>query len=212
MKKTLLVLVLTVGTLVSKAQSLGTMGGITITKESKYYNTALWGAWVDFGKWGIQYSVSGSLNGSQIDVDNFINGKSKEFNAGILSQNYGIFINTKSKIYYGGGIQSSRYYNAETSIKSILVQVPTYTTVVTPGVLKIVGGGVVTTPPTTTTTLTGFRNENQNQEVAEVVLRNTILPYGVVGIKHDLGTSFIGRVEVMISKVSSINVGVGIKL
>ena len=49
MKKTLLVLVLTVGTLVSKAQSLGTMGGITITKESKYYNTVLGGIWADFG-------------------------------------------------------------------------------------------------------------------------------------------------------------------
>ena len=79
MKKTLLVLVLTVGTLVSKAQSLGTLGGLTVTKESKYYNTALWGTWVDFGKWGIQYSVSGSLNGSQTEIDNFINGKSKEF-------------------------------------------------------------------------------------------------------------------------------------
>ena len=189
MKKTLLVLVLTVGTLVSKAQSLGTLGGLTVTKESKYYNTALGGVWVDFGKWGIQYSASGSLNGSQIDVDNFINGKSKEFNAGILSQNYGIFINTKSKIYYGGGIQSSRYYNAEIKTSRIL-----------------------TYYPVSTTFGTFMGNRYENIDIPEVVLHDKITPYGVVGIKHDLGTSFIGRVEIMISKVSSINVGVGIKL
>jgi len=198
MKKTLLVLVLTVGTLVSKAQSLGTMGGITITKESKYYNTVLGGIWADFGEWGIQYSASGSLNGSQIDVDNFINGKSKEFNAGILSQNYGIFINTKSKIYYGGGIQSSRYYNAE--VKQILMSTSIPYTITE----KLWGGG--------TATRSGFNTTTQYIDIPEVVLHDKITPYGVVGIRHDLGTSFIGRVEIMISKVSSINVGVGIKL
>jgi hypothetical protein len=195
MKKTLLVLVLTVGTLVSKAQSLGTMGGITITKESKYYNTALWGTWVDFGKWGIQYSVSGSLNGSQTEINNFINGKSKEFNAGIVSQNYGIFISTKNKIYYGGGIQSSRYYNAEIKTSRILVSYP----------VTIKGG--YGQPD-----WTFMGNKYENIDIPEVVLHDKITPYGVVGIKHDLGTSFIGRVEVMISKVSSINVGIGIKL
>jgi len=200
MKKTLLVLALTVGTLVSKAQSIGSMGGITITKESKYYNTALGGAWVDFGKWGIQYSASGSLNGSQNEVNNFINGKSKEFNAGIVSQNCGIFINTddgfteKDKIYFGGGVQFSKYYNVE--IKKLSISVP-YTTT-----QRMPGGGIAT--------ISGVNT--QYIETPEVVLRNKIIPYGVIGIKYDLGTSFIGRVEVMISKVSSINVGIGIKL
>ena len=206
MKKTLLVLVLTVGTLVSKAQSLGTLGGLTVTKESKYYNTVLGGVWIDFGKWGIQYSASGSLNGSQIDVDNFINGKSKEFNAGILSQNYGIFINTKSKIYYGGGIQSSRYYNAE--VRQTTINYTTSMPITIPGAYTP-GIGYITSPIVVGTRLT---NNSYNVDIPEVVLRNKITPYGVVGIKHDLGTSFIGRVEVMISKVSSINVGVGIKL
>jgi hypothetical protein len=171
------------------------MGGITITKESKYYNTALWGTWVDFGKWGIQYSVSGSLNGSQTEINNFINGKSKEFNAGIVSQNYGIFISTKNKIYYGGGIQSSRYYNAEIKTSRILVSYP----------VTIKGG--YGQPD-----WTFMGNKYENIDIPEVVLHDKITPYGVVGIKHDLGTSFIGRVEVMISKVSSINVGIGIKL
>jgi len=206
MKKVLLVLTLTAGTLIGKAQSLGTMGGITITKESKYYNTALWGTWVDFGKWGIQYSVSGSLNGSQTEIDNFINGKSKEFNAGIVSQNYGIFINTKSKIYYGGGIQSSRYYNAE--IKQTIINYTTSSPITIPGAYTP-GIGYITAPIVVGTRLT---NNSYNVDIPEVVLHDKITPYGVVGIKHDLGISFIGRVEIMISKVSSINVGVGIKL
>jgi hypothetical protein len=193
MKKVLLSLAI-IATLGAKAQtSIGTVGGLTLTKESKYYNTALYGVWVDLGKFGFQYSTSGSLNGSQSDMQNYINGRSKEFNAGIVSQNYGMFVSLKKGLYIGAGAQSSRYYNAE--VKRTSISIP-YT------ITERIGNGFGTR--------SGFTTEYIETPV--VALRDKVTPYGVVGIKYDLGISFVGRAEVMISKVSSINVGIGIKI
>ena len=205
MKKILLSLAI-IATLGAKAQSIGSIGGLTLTKESKYYNTVLYGAWIDFGKFGVQYSTSGSLNGSQSEMNDYINGRSKEFNAGIVSQNYGVFVNLKSNLYVGGGIQSSRYYNAETIESTIYTTVSTPITV--PGAYTP-GLGYITPPRVVGAKLT---SKAENITVPTVVLHDKVTPYGVIGIKYDLGTSFIGRAEVMISKVSSINVGIGIKI
>jgi hypothetical protein len=197
MKKVLLVLAIGISMGASAQTSIGTIGGLTLTKESKYYNTALYGAWIDLGKFGFQYSASGSLNGSQSEMDNYINGRSKEFNAGIVSQNYGIFVNLKKGLYVGAGAQSSRYYNAEIKQMTISTSIPyTITT-------KYAGGSM---------TRSGFNTESTIIDIPEVVLHDKVTPYGVVGIKYDLGISFVGRAEVMISKVSSINVGIGIKI
>ena len=200
MKKVLLSLAI-IATLGAKAQtSIGTVGGLTLTKESKYYNTALYGVWVDLGKFGFQYSVSGSLNGSQSEMNDYINGKSKVFNAGIVSRNYGFFItstNTKLKkgtLYVGLGAQSCEYYNAETEIIQTLESYPV--------TVKGINGGL--------TTIMG--NRYVSTEVPAVALRKQWKPYGSVGIKYDLNEVFVSRVEVMISKVSSINVGIGIKI
>ena len=58
MKKILLVLTLTLGTLVSNAQSIGTFYGST----GSAINTPTWGAWISTEKVGFEYSYSVSVN------------------------------------------------------------------------------------------------------------------------------------------------------
>jgi hypothetical protein len=207
MKKVLLVLAI-IATLGAKAQtSIGTIGGLTLTKESKYYNTALYGAWIDLGRFGFQYSASGSFNGSQSEMEDYISGRSKEFNAGIVSKNYGIFVNIGKSLYVGLGAQSSKYYNAE--IEQELVTTVHSGPITVPGAY-IAGIGYITPSRVIGTQVISV---SQNLvDVPVVALHDKTTPYGVVGIRYNLGTSFIGRAEVMISKVSSINVGIGIKI
>ena len=199
MKKLLLSLAI-IATLGAKAQtSIGALGGLTLTKESKYYNTALYGVWIDLGKFGFQYSASGSLNGSEAEMNNYINGKSKVFNAGIVSQNYGIFVTnyTKSKrtsFYVGLGAQFCEYFNAETTTIQTLESFPV--------TIKGINGGL--------TTIMG--NRYASTEVPTVALRKEVYPYTSIGMKYDLSEEFVGRVEIMFSKTSSINIGIGVKL
>ena len=76
MKKILLVLTLTLGTLVSNAQSIGTFVGFT-TKSLSQLNGS-WGGWVSTEKFGIEYSYSSNIN-IEVKRDSYLSQTSKSY-------------------------------------------------------------------------------------------------------------------------------------
>jgi hypothetical protein len=88
MKKVLLGLVLVLGTFVGNAQ---TKTPIIIGATAGNGFGPNYGAWVDFGHMGIEYSYGVGLSGD--DPTDFINGKAKSYNAGSYYRNYGFYTN-----------------------------------------------------------------------------------------------------------------------
>ena len=78
MNKILLVLTLTLGTLVSNGQSIGTFAGLT-TKSNNQLNGS-WGGWISTQKFGIEYSYSSSVNTDiVVRKDDYLSRTSKSY-------------------------------------------------------------------------------------------------------------------------------------
>jgi len=82
--------------------SIGVMGGFCVGSSI----SATYGAWADFGKWGVSY-MNGATTSNESPND-YINGKSSSYTAGYSYFNIGIHRNgvfNNENLFVGGGLQ-----------------------------------------------------------------------------------------------------------
>jgi hypothetical protein len=82
--------------------SIGVMGGFGVMSTF----SANYGAWVDFGKWGVNFSNGAALSNN--DPTDYINGKASSYTAGSSYYNIGIHKNgvfNNQNLFIGGGLQ-----------------------------------------------------------------------------------------------------------
>lgn len=84
--------------------SFGFDGGYTMFMGSSNVFSPSWGAWIDLGKFGVEYHTGVGVNMNDINATNYVNGKTNEWTAGGVSRSVGVF-RKRREIYYGGGVQ-----------------------------------------------------------------------------------------------------------
>lgn len=100
---------------VKNEKSFGVAGGYSSFLGNTSVSNFSWGSWIDFGSIGLEYTTSVGLSDDIFNYD-YTNLKvGKEYYGG-FSRNVGVFTKTKSKIYYGGGIQFYELYGTDTKL------------------------------------------------------------------------------------------------
>jgi hypothetical protein len=122
MKKLLVVLVILISVNGYSQLTIGGSYGFQthISKSTKIGNSG--GMWIDFGKFGLEYQTSGSVNLDFNEMDKFVKGKSSTYEAGNVVKNYGFFINDNQSpvnknitFFAGGGLQHTKTVSAISS-------------------------------------------------------------------------------------------------
>lgn len=176
-------------------KSFGTMGGFgsnfvdKVFNDKPSFNTGSYGLWADFGKYGVQYLISGSINMSMQDAMKFVNNTNKLYEAGSLNHNisfYRNYINKDDKrliTFIGIGITISEQYNVVT--KNIPYNYY---------------------DAFTRKTYTNY------QEISTVEKVNNVYPNFIGGFNYQLNPYIIGRGEILLGKTSCISFGLGFKI
>ena len=160
--------------------SFGAMGGATtMIGESGSFINFSGGGWVEYKHIGIEYIVSASVT-DDLTADNYQVGKVGKWVAGGSSKSYGVFYRQSNGLYYGGGIQTSLIMGLEN--------------------VSISSGGQI---------INGVRYPLYTNIVEKPINDKKTLPYITIGYMKNLGEWFTFKGGVIISKFTSLNVGVG---
>ena len=103
MKKVLLSLAI-IATLGAKAQTLGTLGGVSGSQSGSGYS---WGAWIEGKKIGFEYNYS--VSASNLNLVNISTNPNVDFSyyiANSFGVTYKAAINLNTSSFVGGGLQS----------------------------------------------------------------------------------------------------------
>ena len=203
MKKVLVGLVMVLGTLVSNAQipnkinylikSFGFDAGVaTSASSSEFLTLAMGGGFIEFEKFGIEYHNSISIT-KDLDATNYINGNTNEYMAGGVSRSVGIFYKLKKQdvgFYVGGGASFDEIIGVKniTTITPTIINAPVYGKTYIP-----IYKNITTVTP-------------------NIIDETKIYPYITFGYIAKLNDFYTLKTGVILSNISSINIGFGFNL
>jgi hypothetical protein len=163
-----------------KEGSFGAMAGVTtMIGEAGSFINFSGGGWVEYKNYGIEYITSASVTNDMMATD-YISGKVGKWIAGGASKSYGIFYKQDNGLYYGGGVQNSLIIGLE-------------------NVTNTVGGQI----------RNGIKYPTYSTVIPKDINESKTLPYFTIGYMKNLGEWFTFRGGILVSKFTSINVGVG---
>jgi hypothetical protein len=187
---------------VSSNGSIGPMFGVPFMMGDMNGSTGFaHGGWVEYKNIGFEYIRTATVT-NDIYPQNYINGKVGKWIAGGVSSSFGMFYKNKEGIYMGGGIQSSLSLGLENVLMEKIV-VPQQSNVIQVIAKGSSGTTSVSKPPTNSTPKTETYVESKD------INERKITPYVTFGYMKNLSDLFIFRGGLVISKFTSVNVGIG---
>jgi hypothetical protein len=163
-----------------KEGSFGAVAGATtMIGEAGNFLNFSGGGWIEYKNFGVEYVVSSSVT-DDIMAENFVSGQVGKWIAGGSAKSFGGFYKQDNGLYYGAGVQTSWVMGLE----NVSISYTYYDSYIRQN-------------------RTGYRIEMKD------VNEKKTLPYVTVGYLKNLGDWFTFKGGIIISKFTSINVGVG---
>jgi hypothetical protein len=164
----------------NKEGSFGAMGGVSsMIGNMGDFINFSGGGWIEYKNIGFEYIVSASVT-DDIMANDYISGKVGKWIAGGSAKSFGVFYKRQNGLYYGGGIQTSLVLGLENVTTSYTYYDPI-----------------------------SRRNVTTNRVTPTDINQKKTLPYVTIGYMKNLGDWFTFKGGVLISKFTSLNVGVG---
>ena len=212
MKKLLLIVFLWVVTTASFSQqhsitptpsgSIGPMFGVPFMMgDLNGFTGFAHGGWVEYNNIGFEFVRTTNV-ANDIYPQNYIDGKVGKWIAGGVSNSFGMFYKNNEGFYMGGGIQVNHFIGLENVLMEKIVA-PQQSNVIY--VVARPSSGTTSTPKPPTITTPKIETYVESRDINE---RKTI-PYLTFGYMKNLSDLFIFRGGLVISKFTSVNVGVG---
>jgi hypothetical protein len=193
---------------VSPVGSIGPMFGTPLMMGDMNWSTGFtYGGWVEYNNIGFEYIRTATAT-NDIYPQNYINGKVGKWIESGVSNSFGMFYKNKEGIYIGGGIQSSLSLGLENVLMEKIVtpqqsNVTYVTYVTTKGSIGSIGTPSV--PKLSTNPTPNIETYVESKDINE----RKITPYVTFGYMKNLSDLFIFRGGLVISKFTSVNVGIG---
>lgn len=187
---------------VSPGGSIGPMFGVPfMIGDMNGFTGFAHGGWVEYDNIGFEYVRTATVT-NDIYPQNYIDGKVGKWIAGGVSNSFGMFYKNQDGFYMGGGIQVNNLIGLENVLMERIVQ-PQKSNVI---YVNAIGSKNTTSVPTSPTK--SNVNIETYVESKDLNDRKTI-PYVTFGYMKNLNDLFIFRGGLVISKFTSVNVGVG---
>jgi len=186
----------------SPGGSIGPMFGVPFMMgDMNGFTGFAHGGWVEYNNIGFEYVRTAAVT-NDIYPQNYINGKVGKWIAGGVSNSFGMFYKNKKGIYMGGGIQSSLSLGLENVLMEKIVA-PQQSNVIYVTAKASSGTTSVPKPPANPTLKIETYVESKD------INERKITPYLTFGYMKNLSDLFIFRGGLVISKFTSVNVGIG---
>jgi|LakMenEpi03Aug12_release.lakeMendotaPanAssembly.Ray.scaffolds.fasta_scaffold729884_1 hypothetical protein len=185
--------------------SIGTMFGSPFMLENMNGFTGFaHGGWIEYDNIGFEYTRTATVT-NNIYPQNYINGKIGKWIAGGVSSSFGVFLkNIDGGLYVGTGIQVSVSSGLENVLSQKINFPKQNSNVIYVSAVGSQGKSSVSkTPSKPNTTIETYTE-------SKVLNERKTTPYLTLGYMKNLSDLFVFRGGIIISKYTSVNIGLGL--